>query len=230
MCSSAVDVSDTEIDVLLNIIQLDILKIREYVDYLREVKVTFEEPIAAIESRILEFSSQTTLPPPQEFLDWFKHIFSIRDLPVDVGPEVLLEYIMWAQKAKKDYLGFLKAAFSARDQSLPRWIYTIFKLGRYGVASRALLQLPSEFPVLFNPMTVEPLLAPRKTRFSTRAEEMPLTCVLRRVVESRAEEFKPRLARVWNTTDAEALFRKSCTFDLVVHAELQLLNFYDHNP
>ena len=58
---------------------------------------------------------------------------------------------------------------------------------------------------------------------------MPLSCVLRRVLGDRVEEFVPRLARIWNTTDAETHFRRACSLDLVAHAEMQLVNFYDHN-
>ncbi|KAL2356355.1 hypothetical protein BJ546DRAFT_838930, partial [Cryomyces antarcticus] len=76
----------------------------------------------------------------------------------------------------------LKAAFSTKTQQLPRWIHMIFKLLRYSVASRALVQLASEFPALFNPMIVEPVTAPPNTRSIISENEMPLTCVLKRVV------------------------------------------------
>ena len=221
--------SDVRANVLLKIIQLDNLKIQGYMNFLRHANGISEQSISDIESRFREPVSETLLPPPRDFLDWFKRIFSIRDLPPTADPEILVKYIIWAQKAKYNYLGFLKVAFPSRDQ-LPRWIYTIFKLGRYGIASKAVLQLPSEFPALFNPMTVESLSAPQKTRLCAGSDTLPLSCVLKRVVNDRADEVKPQLARLWNTEDAEAFFRKSCTFDSVVHAELQLLSFYDDYP
>ncbi|KAH8594334.1 hypothetical protein B0O99DRAFT_574074 [Bisporella sp. PMI_857] len=227
----SVDVYTIESAILSNIIQLDITKIRGYVECLRQEKGVFEEPISAVESRILASPLYVTRIRPYEFLNWFEYISFIRSSPTNDAPDVLFKHVKWAQKAKKDYLDFLKLAFSTKDQRLPTWVYTVFKLGRYGIASRALVQLASEAPALFNPMTVEAVQAPAKFRVTTK-DEAPLTCVLRRVVESRVEEFKPRLARIWDTTDAdaEAVFRKSCTFDLVAHAELQLVHFYDHNP
>ena len=216
-------------DVLLKIIQLDIVKIQGYVDFLRDAKGFSEQSISDIESRFRESVAEAPLPPLQDFLDWFEHIFSIRSLPPTADPEVLAKHIVWAEKAMYYYVGFLKVAFPWRAQ-LPRWISTIFQLGRYGIASRAILRLPSEFPALFNLMTVEALPAPQKTRLCTGSDALPLSCVLKRVVNDRADKVKPQLARLWNTPDAEAFFRKSCTFDSVVHAELQLLSFYDNYP
>ncbi|KAH6680526.1 hypothetical protein B0J14DRAFT_531823 [Halenospora varia] len=224
------DSSHGEAEVLLKIIRLDITKIRQYVKALRKSKNLFGETIPALESRLVGALPHPILPPIQHFLDWFGQIFSIQDLPAEPDPDVLLAYIRWAQKAKKTHLDFLKVAFSNSDQSLPRWVCIVFKLGRYGIAARALVQIANEIPALFNPIIVKSIPAPRKARFSVRDEEMPLTSVLRRVPEIRPEETLPRLAGIWNTTDAESLFRRSCSVDLVTHAELQIINFYDHNP
>jgi hypothetical protein len=226
----AVDSSNRETEVLLKIIRLDITKIRQYVQDLRRAKSFYTTSIPALESRLAETLPHSTLPPIQHFLDWFGYIFSIQDLPTEPEPDILLGYIRWAQKAKTLYLDLLKAAFSKGDQTLPRWVGVVFKLGRYGIAAKALVQIAFQLPALFNPMVVEPLPAPRKVRFAIRDEEMALTCVLRRVAEIRAEETIPRLASIWNTEDAEKFFRTSCSVDLVTHAELQMINFYDHNP
>lgn len=165
------------------------------------------------------------------FTEWIAHVFEIRDLPPDLAPENLVDHIRWALEARRTYLECLKAVFSTRGQALPRWVYTILKLGRYAVASMALLQLASEFPFLFNPMLVEPAIAPSKVQFTISKEEMPLTSVLRRLISSHeVDDYISRLARVWSVGDAEAHFREACTLSLSVHAEMQLLNFYDHNP
>ncbi len=203
------------------------IKIRYYLKDLRDAKGILDECISAVESRII--GSSTSASTPQQFLEWFGHIFAIKDLPVNPEPEVLIRYIQWAQKAKSHYLDFLKVAFSGKVQPLPRWVYTIFKLGRYGIASRALVQLAYELPALLNPMIVEPVTAPSRTPFTIFEDEVPLTCVLRRIVGARTEEYISRLASVWNVVDVENHFRRACSLNLIVHAEMQLVNFYDHN-
>lgn len=95
----------------------------------------------------------------------------------------------------------------------------------------ALLQFASEFPTLFNPMLVKPAVPPQRARFAFPEDEMPLATVLRRLTSGqRVDSYISRLARIWGVRDPEAHFRETCTLQLSVHAEMQLLNFYDNNP
>lgn len=224
------DLTLREDEILLRIIRLDIRKIRKYLKDFRTVPGVFEKDILAVESRLSTSSSYITPSGLHQFLEWLRHVLTIRDLSLEPEPEALIDHIRWAQNAKRYHVEFLKAAFPSEGQPLPRWVRTTFKLGRYGIASRALVQLASKVPALVNPMTVEPVIAPPKTHFTLSEEETPLTSVLRKVIEGMVKEFIPRLARIWNTTDAESHFRRACSLDLVAHAEMQLVNFYDHNP
>jgi hypothetical protein len=108
---------------------------------------------------------------------------------------------------------------------------SFFKLGRYAVASMALLHFASEFPTLFNPMLLEPIIAPPKTRFKSMGDEIPLASALRRLVsDQEVNHYISRLGQIWSVRDPETHFRNTCTLHLPVHAEIQLLNFYDNNP
>jgi hypothetical protein len=162
------------------------------------------------------------------FPEWIAHVFTIRDLPPDPPPENLVDHVPWALEARRTYLECLKALFPT---TLPRCVYAIFKLGRYAIASTVFLQFASVFPTLFNPMLVEPAIPAQRARFKISGEEMPLTSVLRRLTSGHeVNNFISRLARLWGVQDPEAYFRNTCTLQLPVHAEMQLLNFYDNNP
>jgi len=209
--STEFNIQDTYTEILIRILRLDMVKIRHYFKDLCTTKGIFEQSISAVQLRVMQSSmstSHTISPALQQFLDWYGQIFSIKDLASDPESEILVRHIRWAQDAKRHHIEFLKAAFSTAAQPLPRWIYIVFKLGRYGIASKALVQLVSEFPSLFNPMTVETVMAPPKTRFAVQ-DEVPLTCVLRRVVGGREKDYLSCLARVWNTDDPEAYFRRA---------------------
>lgn len=188
--------------------------------------------MSAIEQRARESCGSNPhfdLPALQRFLVWFGNISAIKDLPSNAGPEELIIHVQWAREAKRHYLEFLKGAFSFQSQ-LPGWVRAVFKLGRYSIASRVFVQLASEFPGLFNPMTVECVTAPAPTRFAIDSQELSLACVLRRVVGASADGYLARLASIWNTVEPEAHFRKACTLNLKAHAEIQLVGFYDHHP
>ncbi|TLS20443.1 uncharacterized protein PpBr36_11276 [Pyricularia pennisetigena] len=167
----------------------------------------------------------------QQFSSWissFKAIAAV--ISADASPSQLLPHVIWAEKAKWEYSKYLDVAFSAQGSQPPRFIYSLYKLGRYAVASRALCQLASEFPALFCPMRIETVRPFPKVRFSLPNTERPLSRVLRRVIGEHEQEFATRMASVWNVGDPEARFRKACTLHLAVHAEMQLVNFYDQHP
>lgn len=135
-------------------------------------------------------------------------------------------------RAGRPYLSqFLEAANSSNPPHSPRWIKAVRKLGRYRIASQAIAHFAIAFPTLFNPMIVESVKAPLRIAYTSNRDVRPLTSVLRRTIGSGREEYhRSRLAAIWNTRDPESHFREACSINLVAHAEMQLLNFYDHRP
>ncbi|KAI9773664.1 MAG: hypothetical protein M1840_006938 [Geoglossum simile] len=224
-------ISDKETDILLRIIRLDIEKIRRYLRELLDARKVYEGGISAVELHVLESPATSNVDAQalRGFLRWFAQFFEIMDLPPNPEPEALIHHIKWAQEAKRSHLEFLKVAFSTQTYQLPRWVYAIFKLGRYSIASKAFVRLASEFPALFNPMIVEPVTSPPITRFTPK-DAKPLTSALRRAAGGSEKEYISRLASIWDTADPEAHFRRVCSKNLVVHAEMQLISFYDHHP
>ncbi|ETI20558.1 hypothetical protein G647_08595 [Cladophialophora carrionii CBS 160.54] len=215
--------SDKAAEVLQRITSLDAVRIRSYLKDIRSVGDDVRD-IVDVSSSAPAFLQ---LDNAGSFPEWIAHVFTIRDLPLEPASESLVDHVQWALEARRTYLACLKALF---PDTLPRWVYAILKLGRYAIASMALLHFASDFPALFNPMLVEPAIAPPRTQF-TGMEEMPLTSVLRRIASGpEVTHYISRLAQVWQVQDPEAHFRNVCTLNLPVHAEMQLLNFYDHNP
>ncbi|KAF2137799.1 uncharacterized protein K452DRAFT_235408 [Aplosporella prunicola CBS 121167] len=218
-----------EKDILLCIIRLDMSKIRVYLKTIADANIATKYTISTVEASLENSSEpssgQHTL---QHFLDWFEHVYKIDDAPSNSKPESLLQHLAWAQEARKYSSDFLKQMFPMPGHWLPRWICCILKLGRYSIAAKAMTHLATEFPSLFNPMTVEPVVVPETTAFTPPTGDS-LQCVLRRIAGHHADEYISRLGRIWNTTDAEHYFLRACSRKLTVHAEIQLLNFYDHN-
>lgn len=225
------DPVEADAEVLDRIIRLDIEKIRYYLKELRAANEAFQDHSSVLESRICPTSMSAwdvTHVDLNRFLDWYKQLSTIFELPVDPEPAILRPCIKWALKGRY-FHRFLQIVFSTKTQPLPRWVNMIIKFGRCGIASLAFVQLATEMPVLFNPLLVRAVAAPSKIRYRVSEDERPLSSVLRRILGCRAEEYIPRLARFWSTADIELYFRRSCSLDLAVHAETQLISFYDHN-
>jgi nucleic acid/nucleotide deaminase of polymorphic system toxin len=169
------------------------------------------------------------LPSLTQFLQWLEQLFTAKHSVFSVDPKDVVFLARWSEQARQ-YSDFLKLAFPQQAQPESRWISSIWKLGRYSIASKSLVRLAREFPALFNPMRVERIPAPALTLYRVDNGHSPLKTVLRRTVgDGNADELTSRLGRIWNTQDPEAHFRKACSLNLTVHAEIQLLAFYDHN-
>lgn len=207
------------------------MKIRHYLNNIRNAKGLFNDPISSIEQRARRSwgaNSHFDLHAHEKFRDWLGYITTIKDLPVNANPKDISPIVLWAQEAKQHHLNCLIGAFADQSQQLPLWVRAVFKLGRYSIASKVFVRFASECPALFNPMTVEAVPAPAPTDFRLDDQDFPLARVLRRVAGASADRHLTRLARIWNS-DPEGHFRKACSRNLTIHAEMQLVAFYDHN-
>ncbi|KAK2596483.1 hypothetical protein N8I77_013371 [Diaporthe amygdali] len=216
-------------EILSKIISLDIQKIRHYFAKLRRVRSETSD-IENIEKILPQLASTLEPVEVQPFSLWMSNLAVITAVSADASPSQLMPHIMWAEQAKWKYSNFLETVFSIQGSRLPSWIYNIYKLGRYAVASRALCQLATECPALFCPMRVDTVHSPAKLAFSIPSTERPLSQVLRRVVGDREEELASRLAAIWGISNPEVCFSGACHLRQAVHAEMQLVSFYDQNP
>lgn len=217
---------ERRMSVLLKMISLDMAKIWSYFTELRRHRAG----ILGAKQFLPQLSSIFEVNEVERFATWMENLSEITTIATEATASELLPYILWAEKAKWELSTYIEALFSAQGTGLPSWIYSIYKLGRYGVASRALCKLPAEFRALFCPMRIETIESISRLEFSITKGEHPLRDVLRRIAGGQEEEFARRLATIWGVTDPEPRFRKACRLDLAVHAEMQLIGFYDQNP
>ncbi|KAK1658789.1 hypothetical protein BDP55DRAFT_681755 [Colletotrichum godetiae] len=212
--------------VLLKIISLDSPKIRHYFAELGKHR----SDILRTEQFLPQLSSTFNPSEIEKFFTWMGNLNAITTVAAEASPLELLPYILWAEKAKWEFSTYLEALFYSQGAGLPGWIYSIYKLGRYAVASRALCQLPAEYRGLFCPMRIETVEPFARLEFVMKENELPLRDTLRRFVTGLDHEFARRLATIWGVANPELCFRKACHLQLAVHAELQLIAYYDQNP
>lgn len=240
-------------DILLKIIRLDIEKINHYFVKLRRVR----SQVLDMQRHLPQLSARFAPAEVQQFSSWLGNLVAITNVSADEPPdsvdessgaadespdatdeppERLLPHISWAEKAKWEYSAYLEAIFAAHGvRQQPRWIYNVYKLGRYAVSCRALCLLALEYPALFSSIRVEAVTAPPRVTFSFPSEDQPLREVLRRVgaCGQHQEEDLVRmlgLALVWDSPEPDSHLRETCDVRLTVHAEMQLLGFYDAHP
>lgn len=166
----------------------------------------------------------------EAFKLWVVNLPILATLEPKSEPKLLLPHIEWAAKAKWVYSQYLEAMFCPDGGELPLWVNNIYKLGRYAVAAKAMLQLAVKEPSLFTPLHIAAIDAPKQEAFSLGPESAPLLTVIRRLTGGGHDHYISQLGQLWLVEDPETRFRKACRLTLTVHAEMQLLAFYDHHP
>ena len=163
------------------------------------------------------------------FRRWVSNLPALFSLPVDAGPLTLIPHIKWASRARWAYSRQLKSLLCPDKEHMPLWVNTIYKLGRYYAATEAMIKFASSQPEIFRSIRIEAVECPRQQLFSVQ-DWKPLTSLLRRLDKTNHIHLMARLSQTWLETNTDAYFRKKCKRTLTVHAEMQLLIFYDTHP
>jgi hypothetical protein len=213
---------------LLKIIDLDKDKIQYLLELVRTEKV---RNIIDDQMRHLDHVDEALARELGEtFRAWISNLPVIARLPAAAEAEALVPHIRWAAHAKWTYSQHLEAIFCPGEEEVPKWMHKIYKLGRYAVAAKVLLQFARNRPELFTSISIQALEAPQINRFALDWEKSPLKTVIERLTGGGHEEYINQLGKFWLSEAPETKFRKACKLDLTVHAEMQLIAFYDHHP
>ncbi|KAL3297623.1 hypothetical protein RB213_010095 [Colletotrichum asianum] len=219
---------DVETEILLKVINLTQDKIWSLLEQLSD-----EDVRAAVERSISEMDGDDLESDDAEEIGFRKWVLKLR-LLTNLDPKSdssqLIMHIKWASKARWTYSEQLESLFGTEKGELPEWLQHIYKLGRYYVATKAMLKLASKQPDVFTSIHVEPVEAPEQVKFTLGNQRDPLLTVLKKITTADPVELRDKLGQTWFTADPEKKLRQACHMTLTVHAEMQLLSFYDHHP
>lgn len=163
------------------------------------------------------------------FKQWIQNLPLLVSQSSQSDSAELISHIVWASQARWVYSDQLERFFGSKDGKLPPWLKNIYKLGRYYAATKAMLKLAVKLPHIFTGIHIVPVQAPEAQNFSLREQKTPLLTVLKRITNAQPDHLMKKLGQTWLTDDPETTLRRACRMTLTVHAEMQLLSFYDHN-
>lgn len=214
--------------ILLKGINLAQDKIRSHLEKLRKTDISVVQ--GAI-SRMEVDSESEDDDEAAGFRQWARNLPALVSLKDDATPAQLIPHMKWASKAKWTYSQQIEALFCPNGEELPKWIHQVYKLGRYFAATKAMIKLATKQPDLFASIRVEAVQAPDQARFSLGKDRTTLRTTLERLMPKKDPvPLMERLGHIWLRKDSEKRFREACKLKLTVHAEMQLLEFYDRNP
>jgi len=217
-----------ETELLEEVVQLDESRILSLVKKLEKcgIRCVFQLGISKLFSG--DFNQEILEEPG--FGPWLKTSPFVVAPIGSYGTSQLISLVRWASQARWDYPKHLRILLALGPSPHPPFMETLYKLARYWAAIKSMVKLAIKQPELFADIRIQEVKAPSQEKFSLYQEKTPLRKTLKRLVKNDWEMTLDNLAQRWEPDDVEGKLRKACHLTLTLHAEMQLLDFYDHNP
>ena len=150
--------------------------------------------------------------------------------PQTWGPNTMAMLIKWASQARWVYSEQLQSLLAFDDTQKPLWLDTLYKVARYHSAIKSMVKLAAKQPEILAGIQIREIKAPNPRPFSIFNDKTPLLAAIKKLVGEDSEMIIEQLEKHLGTDDAEARFGRACHLDLTLHAEMQLIVFYEGNP
>lgn len=141
--------------------------------------------------------------------------------------------IEWASEARWLYSEQLQSLLGLGDTQKPPWLDSLHKIARYRSAIKSMVKLAAKQPEVLVGIHIQEVKAHNSVRFSLPTGGAPLLTAVRNLVgkDSRMtmEQLENHLEKHFGTQDVEAQLRKACRLNLTLHAEMQIVVFYEGN-
>lgn len=139
-------------------------------------------------------------------------------------------FIEWSKQARWIYATQVRSLFNFVESYPPPWLEDIHKIARYYSSVKSMVKFAMKEPGVFVNIQIRAIEASEQVSFSVPKRKH----LLRNQVESLTGQDGTRimadLSQLWETETPESKFAKACPSELTLHAEMQLLGFYDSNP
>lgn len=138
-------------------------------------------------------------------------------------------FIDWAAEARWHHAEQLQSLLRNDDTGNQSWLHHLHKVARYHSAIKSMVKLAVKEPELFVKLSIRDIKAPNQRRFAYPNHENPLLNV-ENLVGGDTRPVMEQLESRLGTPKLEGRLRKACRLDLTLHAEMQLIVFYEGNP
>lgn len=146
------------------------------------------------------------------------------------SPETMTKLIDWASQARWIYQKQLKLLLDLADTERPRWVDSLHKMARYRSAVKSMVKLAAKQPDVFAGIRIQEVQAPSSRPFSVSNDKAPLLTTIENLLGREGSDVTmEQLKKHLGSQDVEKQLRKACHLSLTLHAEMQLVVFYEGN-
>ncbi|KAF9775578.1 hypothetical protein IL306_006302 [Fusarium sp. DS 682] len=170
--------------------------------------------------------------PTEKFRLWLEKCpFTASPIPVkDWSHATTANFIHWASEARWNYAEQLQNTRGLKQQENLSCLDALHKAARYRSAIKSMVKFAVKEPGTFVKILIKDITAPKPRPFKFPRDKAPLLTVVRRLVGKDTSSIMEQLEKHLGAQDVEARLRRACRLDLTLHAEMQMLVFYEGNP
>ncbi|KAH7245305.1 hypothetical protein BKA59DRAFT_526888 [Fusarium tricinctum] len=110
------------------------------------------------------------------------------------------------------------------------WLYDLHKIARYYSAVKSMVKFAMKEPRIFKEISIQEIKAPKPVPFRLPKEETPLFTAVSKLMNKGTHSTMEQLEKHLGTQDVESQLREACCLSLTLHAEMQLIVFYEGSP
>lgn len=220
--------TQAEPEILRLVVELDrgrILSIAEKVEK-RGIRIFLQEA----HSRLLAGQVKPETSERPRLRLWLGSCPFMAASPQTWGPTTMAMLIDWASQAEWVYFEQLQSLLGLDNTQKPPWLDSLHKIARYRSAIKSMVKLAAKQPEVFAGIRIQEVEAPNSRPFSIRTEKTPLLAVVKNLVKEDSGVTMEQLEKHLSTQDVEAQLRRKCQLNLTLHAEMQIVVFYEGNP
>lgn len=146
------------------------------------------------------------------------------------SPATIATLIDWASQARWLYSEQLQSLLGLDDAQKPPWLDSLHKIARYHSAIKSMVKLAAKQPEALAGIHIREVKAPNSRPFSLFNEKAPLQAAVKSLVGEDSGMTMEQLEKHLGTQDVEVQLRRACRLNLTLHAEMQIVVFYEGNP
>ncbi|KAM0235335.1 hypothetical protein ACHAP5_009730 [Fusarium lateritium] len=169
----------------------------------------------------------------EKFRLWLEKCPFLTSTPQNWNHATTTTFIDWASQARWHHSERIQTLLGSGKSQYQGWVYDLHKIARYHSAIKSMVKFAMKEPEVFKEISIREILAPSPFPFKLPYgpdDETPLFTAVHKLVGKDTPSTMEQLEKHLGTQDVEAELRKACRLNLTLHAEMQLVVFYEGNP
>ncbi|CVK87710.1 uncharacterized protein FMAN_05399 [Fusarium mangiferae] len=142
----------------------------------------------------------------------------------------IVKLINWASEARWQYAEQLRTLLKLDESQSQAWLDHLHKVARYRSDIKSMVKFAVKQPGIFVNIGIRPINAPKPCRFKFPYGDAPLLAIVNRLLGKDTNSTMEKLEKHLGTHDVEVKLREASPAKLTLHAEMQIVVFYECNP